>query len=116
GCRFPRSPPGGGRGVGGGGACSSPEAGARGADPARLSRRASYTVGMSPLVLLNTVGLTGRLLAHAPRLRGLAEAGWQRPLREVLPAVTCTAQATFLTGRDAAGHRIVRNRWALPRP
>jgi len=38
------------------------------------------------------------LLAHAPRLRALADAGWVRPLREVLPAVTCTAQATLLTG------------------
>jgi hypothetical protein len=66
---------------------------------------------MQPLVVLDTIGLTGRLLAHAPRLGALARAGWQRPLREVLPAVTCTAQATLLTGRDAAGHGIVGNGW-----
>jgi predicted AlkP superfamily pyrophosphatase or phosphodiesterase len=64
-----------------------------------------------PLVVLNTVGLTGRLLPLAPRLHQLAEVGWQRPLREVLPAVTCTAQATMFTGRDAAGHGIVGNGW-----
>jgi predicted AlkP superfamily pyrophosphatase or phosphodiesterase len=64
------------------------------------------------LLLLNAVGLTSRLLAHAPRLRALVEAGgWVRPLREVLPAVTCTAQATLLTGQTAAGHGIVGNGW-----
>ena len=54
------------------------------------------------LVLLNAVGLTPRLLPHAPRLHGLARAGWVRPLREVVPAVTCTAQATLLAGRTPA--------------
>jgi predicted AlkP superfamily pyrophosphatase or phosphodiesterase len=63
------------------------------------------------LVLLNAVGLTSRLLAHAPRLRALAAAGWVRPLREVLPAVTCTAQATLLTGQPPQGHGIVGNGW-----
>jgi hypothetical protein len=63
------------------------------------------------LLLLNTVGLTSRLLPHAPRLAAPAVAGWQRPLREVLPAVTCTAQASLLTGRTAAGHGIVGNGW-----
>jgi predicted AlkP superfamily pyrophosphatase or phosphodiesterase len=66
---------------------------------------------MQPLILLNTIGLTPRLLPHAPRLSALAGAGWQRPLREVLPAVTCTAQATLLTGQTAAGHGIVGNGW-----
>jgi predicted AlkP superfamily pyrophosphatase or phosphodiesterase len=66
---------------------------------------------MPPLLVLNTLGLTTRLLPHAPRLQALAAAGWQRPLREVLPAVTCTAQASLLTGRTAAGHGIVGNGW-----
>ena len=66
---------------------------------------------MPPLVLINAVGLTPRLLAHAPRLGKLAEAGWVRPLREVLPAVTCTAQATLLTGRAPEGHGVVANGW-----
>jgi predicted AlkP superfamily pyrophosphatase or phosphodiesterase len=63
------------------------------------------------LILLNAVGLTRRLLEHAPRLRALADAGWARPLREVLPAVTCTAQATLLTGQSPEGHGIVGNGW-----
>ena len=66
---------------------------------------------MQPLVLVNAVGLTSRLLAHAPRLRTLAESGWRRPLHEVLPAVTCTAQATLLTGQPPTQHGIVGNGW-----
>src|SRR5947209_3952270 len=38
---------------------------------------------MQPLVLVNAVGLTPRLLPHAPRLKALAAAGWVRPLTEV---------------------------------
>src|SRR5438067_13275408 len=66
---------------------------------------------MDPLILLNTVGLTTRLLPYAPRLSALAKAGWQRPLREVVPAVTCTTQATFLTGKTPEQHGIVGNGW-----
>jgi predicted AlkP superfamily pyrophosphatase or phosphodiesterase len=63
------------------------------------------------LVLVDAVGLTPRLLPHAPRLAGLASAGWMRPLREVVPAVTCTAQASLLTGASAEWHGIVGNGW-----
>jgi predicted AlkP superfamily pyrophosphatase or phosphodiesterase len=66
---------------------------------------------MRPLVLINAVGLTPRLIADAPHLRSLAAAGWTRPLREVLPAVTCTAQATLLTGQPPSHHGIVANGW-----
>jgi predicted AlkP superfamily pyrophosphatase or phosphodiesterase len=66
---------------------------------------------MRPLVLINAVGLTPRLIASAPRLRSLATAGWVRPLREVVPAVTCTAQATLLTGQPPSRHGIVANGW-----
>ena len=51
------------------------------------------------LLVINAVGLTPRLLPWAPRLSELARLGWMRWLREVLPAVTCTAQATLLTGQ-----------------
>lgn len=66
---------------------------------------------MPPLVCLNAVGLTPRLLPHAPRLNALATAGWTRPLRETLPAVTCTAQATLLTGTGPDRHGVVANGW-----
>jgi predicted AlkP superfamily pyrophosphatase or phosphodiesterase len=66
---------------------------------------------MTPLVLLNAVGLTSRLLPHAPRLQALAKAGWLVPLRELVPAVTCTAQAAILTGQPTQKHGIVGNGW-----
>jgi predicted AlkP superfamily pyrophosphatase or phosphodiesterase len=65
----------------------------------------------APLVLVNAVGLTPRLLPHAPRLAKLAASGWMRPLKEVTPAVTSTAQATILTGKSPSGHGIVANGW-----
>jgi predicted AlkP superfamily pyrophosphatase or phosphodiesterase len=66
---------------------------------------------MTPSVLINAVGLTGRLLPHAPRLNALAKSGWCIPLREVVPAVTCTAQAAMLTGAPVSRHGIVGNGW-----
>ena len=65
----------------------------------------------SRLVWIDVVGLTPRLLEHAPRLRALAEAGSSRALEGVLPAVTCTAQATALTALPPSGHGIVGNGW-----
>jgi predicted AlkP superfamily pyrophosphatase or phosphodiesterase len=64
-----------------------------------------------PLVLINCVGLTGRLLPAAPRLSALASRGRAVPMKEVLPAVTCTAQASMLTGRPPSSHGIVANGW-----
>src|SRR5262245_17798517 len=66
---------------------------------------------MPPLVLVNAVGLTSRWLPYAPRLNALAQTGWVRPLQEALPAVTCTAQATLLTGVPPDGHGTVGNGW-----
>ncbi len=65
----------------------------------------------APLVLINAVGLTPRLLPFAPRLSALAKTGWVSSLREVTPAVTCTAQATLLTGQPPSGHGVVANGW-----
>ncbi len=66
---------------------------------------------MQPIILIDTVALTTRHLPLAPRLNNLAQAGWSRPLREVLPAVTCTAQASMLTGKLPSDHGIVGNGW-----
>ncbi len=65
----------------------------------------------APLVLVDAVGLTRRWLPHAPRLQALAQRGWVRALHEVVPAVTCTAQATMLTGLPPRDHGIVANGW-----
>jgi predicted AlkP superfamily pyrophosphatase or phosphodiesterase len=67
---------------------------------------------MTPqLVVLDVVGLTPKLLAHMPNLAGLAQRGWQAELGTVLPAVTCSAQSTFLTGTMPAQHGVVGNGW-----
>src|SRR6476660_1579231 len=61
-----------------------------------------------PLLVLDIVGLTPRLLPHMPSLAALGPAS---PLDPVLPAVTCSVQSTFLTGETPAGHGIVGNGW-----
>jgi predicted AlkP superfamily pyrophosphatase or phosphodiesterase len=66
---------------------------------------------MKPLVVLDIVGMTPRLLAHMPNVAGIATKGWQAELGTVLPAVTCSAQSTFLTGQMPAQHGIVGNGW-----
>ncbi len=65
----------------------------------------------TPLLVLDVVGLTPRLLEHMPAVRSVAESGFRAELGTVLPAVTCSAQATFLTGLTPAQHGIVGNGW-----
>ena len=64
-----------------------------------------------PVLLLDVVGLTPRALQDMPRLRALAEQGSRATLGTVLPAVTCSVQSTFLTGRMPAEHGAVGNGW-----
>ncbi|MGH8017299.1 MAG: alkaline phosphatase family protein [Opitutaceae bacterium] len=62
--------------------------------------------------ILNVVGLTSRLIGeHTPNLERAAESGGLIRVRPVLPAVTCTAQSTYLTGLPPSGHGIVANGW-----
>ncbi|MCG5219349.1 nucleotide pyrophosphatase/phosphodiesterase family protein [Streptosporangium sp. KLBMP 9127] len=66
---------------------------------------------MTSLLVLDVVGLTPRLLEHMPRLRRVADGGFQASLGTVLPAVTCSVQSTFLTGELPSGHGVVGNGW-----
>lgn len=63
------------------------------------------------VVVILVVGLRQRDLAFAPAIRSLAEDGFAAPLRTVFPAVTCSVQATFLTGALPREHGIVANGW-----
>lgn len=63
---------------------------------------------MTKLCIINVVGLTPELLAHAPRIAGIGEA---KPWRSPLPAVTSTCQATMMTGLAPRDHGIVANGW-----
>ncbi|HEY8374258.1 MAG TPA: alkaline phosphatase family protein [Pseudonocardiaceae bacterium] len=64
-----------------------------------------------PVLLIDVVGLTPRLLAYTPNLRQLARSGFQARLDPVLPAVTCSVQASALTGSLPRDHGIVGNGW-----
>ena len=65
-----------------------------------------------PTAVINVVGLTPALIgSDTPNLRALAHDGSIGPIRDVLPAVTCTAQATYLTGTLPKDHGIVGNGW-----
>jgi predicted AlkP superfamily pyrophosphatase or phosphodiesterase len=65
-----------------------------------------------PLVVIDVVGLTADMLGpHAPNLRRLAEDGFACELGTVLPAVTCSAQSTLLTGLLPREHGVVANGW-----
>mgnify|MGYP002632172581 FL=1 len=66
---------------------------------------------MKNLLVLDVVGLTPGLLAYTPRLAALGQAGFIASLGTILPAVTCPAQATLLTGRLPRDHGIVANGW-----
>jgi predicted AlkP superfamily pyrophosphatase or phosphodiesterase len=67
---------------------------------------------MTPTLVVDVVGLSQELLGRdTPHLNQLAERGVVRPLETVVPAVTCSAQATFLTGRSPREHGIVGNGW-----
>jgi predicted AlkP superfamily pyrophosphatase or phosphodiesterase len=62
-------------------------------------------------LVLCVVGLTPKLLRHAPALGELAGQGGQRVLATITPAVTCSAQTTFVTGLLPRDHGIVGNGW-----
>lgn len=64
---------------------------------------------MGKVCVIDVVGLTPRLVgSDTPRIASVGRAG---PLAGPLPAVTCTAQATMLTGRPPSSHGIVGNGW-----
>ncbi|MEX2641042.1 MAG: nucleotide pyrophosphatase/phosphodiesterase family protein [Balneolales bacterium] len=67
---------------------------------------------MKKTVVLNVVGLTPDLIGKdTPFLSGWFEKNRIRPVGSVLPAVTCSAQATYLTGVMPSRHGIVGNGW-----
>ncbi|WP_433336223.1 alkaline phosphatase family protein [Spirillospora sp. CA-294931] len=66
---------------------------------------------MKRLLVLDVVGLTPRLLRHMPGLSAVRAAGFGAELGTVLPAVTCSAQSTLLTGVSPAEHGVVGNGW-----
>ena len=65
-----------------------------------------------PVVVINVVGLNFEMLGeNTPNISGVAADGFAIPMGTVLPAVTCTAQATMLSGLPPREHGIVANGW-----
>jgi predicted AlkP superfamily pyrophosphatase or phosphodiesterase len=77
---------------------------------ARIGPSLANYLAMNVLVLL-VVGLRPKDLANANALRELGQRGFAAPLQTVFPAVTCTVQASFLTGLPPSGHGAVANGW-----
>ena len=67
---------------------------------------------MHKTVVIDVVGLTPELIGeHTPNLRAFVEAGKRASVEPMLPAVTCSAQSTYLTGLWPDTHGIVGNGW-----
>ncbi|MEM9673559.1 MAG: nucleotide pyrophosphatase/phosphodiesterase family protein [Bacteroidota bacterium] len=67
---------------------------------------------MQKTVVLNVVALSGRVLGeHTPFLKRWSEQGKKVSIKPVLPAVTCAAQSTYLTGKWPTEHGVVGNGW-----
>ena len=67
---------------------------------------------MERTAILNVVGLTSRLIgSDTPHIREFMERQKLLRVEPVLPAVTCTAQATYLTGKLPRDHGVVANGW-----
>lgn len=67
---------------------------------------------MTRTAVINVVGLTRGLLGPTtPRLNKFLGKGKAVSIIPAFPAVTCTAQSTYLTGLEPARHGIVGNGW-----
>ncbi|MBA3833585.1 MAG: alkaline phosphatase family protein [Chthoniobacterales bacterium] len=66
---------------------------------------------MKRKAVLNVVGLTAGLVQRMPRLREFASSRHVLSIVPAFPAVTCTAQSTYLTGLNPSDHGIVGNGW-----
>lgn len=67
---------------------------------------------MTPVLVVDVVGLSEELLGpDTPHINQLVARGTLRSLETIVPAVTCSVQATFLTGRLPKEHGIVGNGW-----
>ena len=67
---------------------------------------------MKRTAVINVVGLTESLIGeHMPRISAFRQAGASAKIVPAFPAVTCTAQSTYLTGTPPSQHGIVGNGW-----
>tara|TARA_B100001123_G_scaffold432311_1_gene555142 strand:+ start:1916 stop:3310 length:1395 start_codon:yes stop_codon:yes gene_type:complete len=67
---------------------------------------------MNRLAVINVVGLCDRHIGPSmPFTQAMKNLGQRAFIRPAFPAVTCTAQSNYLTGKNASIHGIVANGW-----
>lgn len=66
---------------------------------------------MKRIAVINVVGLTRSVLAEMPRLKEWSEQREVTSFKPAFPAVTTTAQSSYLTGKPVGEHGIVGNGW-----
>ncbi|MFM9114600.1 MAG: alkaline phosphatase family protein [Planctomycetota bacterium] len=67
---------------------------------------------MKPTAVINVVGLTPSCIGpEMPRVAEFLRRGKLATIAPVIPAVTCSVQTTYLTGRWPSEHGIVGNGW-----
>jgi predicted AlkP superfamily pyrophosphatase or phosphodiesterase len=67
---------------------------------------------MKRVAVINVVGLTEALIGeHTPRIAEFVKRGVLAQIAPAFPAVTCTAQSNYLTGKMPSQHGIVGNGW-----
>ena len=67
---------------------------------------------MQKTIVINVVGLTKRLIGeYTPFIKSFLEKGKSTVITPVIPAVTCAAQSTYLTGKYPSENGIVGNGW-----
>jgi predicted AlkP superfamily pyrophosphatase or phosphodiesterase len=67
---------------------------------------------MKRLAVIDVVGLTEALIGeHTPRIAEFRKRGALAQITPAFPAVTCTAQSNYLTGKMPSQHGIVGNGW-----
>jgi len=67
---------------------------------------------MNRVAVINVVGLCNRHIGQdMPFTQSLCDSGERVLIDPAFPAVTCTAQSDYLTGKRAASHGVVGNGW-----
>ncbi len=67
---------------------------------------------MKRLAVINVVGLTEALIGeHTPRIAEFRRRGALAHIAPAFPAVTCTAQSNYFTGKTPSEHGVVGNGW-----
>jgi predicted AlkP superfamily pyrophosphatase or phosphodiesterase len=67
---------------------------------------------MNRVAVINVVGLTESLIGeYTPRIAEFRKRGALAQIAPAFPAVTCTAQSNYLTGKTPSQHGIVGNGW-----